>query len=248
VSSANTNMPAAVRAQVMADLRSVTNGRPTPKLTRFVPHRTVQESELVKDGQEMVFFLSAPPPIGATSKFEFSVGNSFKVADANGYLRPQGAREYDPKQIDRNLVLGQAQQWDLRSYSVSHPFHIHVNPFQVVSVIPVDANGKDGADLSAPGAVDPTDGDDEYAGMRGVWKDTVWVKTNLFPGDLTATPVNYYKVTVRTRYQRYIGEYVLHCHILDHEDSGMMQNVLISVPDGAGGASTGMAGMAHGHK
>jgi FtsP/CotA-like multicopper oxidase with cupredoxin domain len=42
-------------------------------------------------------------------------------------------------------------------------------------------------------------------------------------------------VVVRTRYQRYIGEYVLHCHILDHEDRGMMQNVRIDVPDGSGG-------------
>ena len=41
-----------------------------------------------------------------------------------------------------------------------------------------------------------------------------------------------YTVTVRTRYQRYIGEFVLHCHILDHEDQGMMQNVAIVLPGG----------------
>jgi FtsP/CotA-like multicopper oxidase with cupredoxin domain len=37
---------------------------------------------------------------------------------------------------------------------------------------------------------------------------------------------------VRTRYQRYIGDFVLHCHILDHEDKGMMQNVSNGIPDG----------------
>ncbi|MBQ4797513.1 multicopper oxidase domain-containing protein, partial [Pectobacterium versatile] len=37
----------------------------------------------------------------------------------------------------------------------------------------------------------------------------------------------YYRVLLRTRYQRYIGEFVLHCHILDHEDQGMMEHVEI---------------------
>jgi hypothetical protein len=41
---------------------------------------------------------------------------------------------------------------------------------------------------------------------------------------------NNYQVHIRTRYDRYIGEYVLHCHILDHEDAGMMLNISI-VPD-----------------
>ena len=52
-----------------------------------------------------------------------------------------------------------------------------------------------------------------------MWKDTLWVKQG-------------YTVKVRTRYERYIGEFVLHCHILDHEDQGMMQNVAIALPGG----------------
>jgi FtsP/CotA-like multicopper oxidase with cupredoxin domain len=249
VSSAKINMPAAVRDRIVSDLKYTVNGKPAPRLTSFVPHKTVTPEEIsgVAD-QEMVFFLSARDPTAPNAKFEFTVGNSFRVVDDNGYLRPDGAREYDPGKVDRNLVLGQAQQWDLRSYSVSHPFHIHVNPFQIVSVIPVDAQGVDGPDLSLPGAVDSGDGDDQYAGLQGAWKDTLWVKTNLFPGNLTNPPVNYYKITVRTRYERYIGEFVLHCHILDHEDQGMMQNVMISIPDALGGASAGMAGMVHAHK
>jgi hypothetical protein len=31
---------------------------------------------------------------------------------------------------------------------------------------------------------------------------------------------------------------VLHCHILDHEDQGMMQNVRIDIPDGQGGTTS----------
>jgi FtsP/CotA-like multicopper oxidase with cupredoxin domain len=44
-------------------------------------------------------------------------------------------------------------------------------------------------------------------------------------------------VKVRSRYERYIGDFVLHCHILDHEDNGMMQNVRVAIPDGKGGAA-----------
>jgi len=43
-------------------------------------------------------------------------------------------------------------------------------------------------------------------------------------------------LVLRTRFQRYIGEYVLHCHILDQEDQGMKQNVSIILPDGQGGS------------
>lgn len=46
------------------------------------------------------------------------------------------------------------------------------------------------------------------------------------------SPGEIYTIVVRTRYQRYIGEFVLHCHILDHEDQGMMQNVSIVIPNG----------------
>ena len=54
---------------------------------------------------------------------------------------------------------------------------------------------------------------------------------------------NDYVVHIRTTYDRYIGEYVMHCHILDHEDSGMMANILI-VPDvSTPGGGLGMPGM-----
>jgi FtsP/CotA-like multicopper oxidase with cupredoxin domain len=51
-----------------------------------------------------------------------------------------------------------------------------------------------------------------------VWKDTVLVPA--------AQPVNVY-----TRYTDYIGQFVLHCHILDHEDLGMMEVVEVVEPE-----------------
>ena len=52
---------------------------------------------------------------------------------------------------------------------------------------------------------------------RRYWKDTLFVKSG-------AT------VKLRTRYVRYVGRFVLHCHILPHEDLGMMQQVEVVPP------------------
>lgn len=50
-----------------------------------------------------------------------------------------------------------------------------------------------------------------------VWKDTVLVGTN---EDGTGQTLNLY-----THYLDYVGQFVMHCHILDHEDLGMMEIV-----------------------
>ena len=138
-------------------------------------------------------------------EFNIDVSGPAPVFEVNG-------QPYDPD-TSRDLVLGQAEEWTLTSAFVNHPFHIHVNPFQIVSI--KDPNGKE---VSVTGEPD----DPQYAGTQGLWKDTLFVKQG-------------YTILTRTRYQRYIGEYVLHCHILDHEDQGMMQNVRVLLPDGQGG-------------
>lgn len=73
----------------------------------------------------------------------------------------------------------------------------------------------------------------QYCSMYHVLRDTVFVE-------------NGYQVHARTFYDRYIGEFVIHCHILDHEDAGMMLNIEI-VPDlNAPGHGLGMDVM-HAH-
>jgi len=240
VASAKANMNADVRESIISGLTHKVDTKAGPQLvpllSRFVPHPTVTEDEIKTSGmptQDLVFFIRA---FKDEPKTGFEVGNSFDVVLDNNHWVPKGAAEYDPKEVARSLILGKAQEWELRSYSVSHPFHIHVNPFQIVKIL-----DPDGKDVSLP--KDPSETsteDDQFAGLSGAWKDTIWVKTLLQPGDLKKVPEGYYKIVVRTRYERYIGEFVLHCHILDHEDQGMMQNVQISLPDG-------MGGMAHGH-
>ena len=209
VAAAKRTMPGAIQSRVVSDLK---NGL---KLSAFVPHPDIPDGE-VTGTQEMVFFIdTTPTPV----KFEVSnaIGKKFDP------------KPYDPKRVDRTLTLGDVDEWTLQSYFASHPFHIHVNPFQIVKIL--DPNGKD---VSGPEAVDDADGhvDPQYRNMKGVWKDTLWVK-----GSTNNQPQGVYTVVVRTRYERYIGDYVQHCHILDHEDQGMMQNISVVLPSGVDGAT-----------
>ncbi len=129
-------------------------------------------------------------------------------------------KTFDPNDT-RFLKLGDVEDWVLSSTWEGHPHHIHVNPFQIVEVL--DPNGKD---VSDPDNVDDFTGeiDNQYAGLKGVWKDTIWVKNP------KKSPEEAYTIRVRMKYRRYIGRFVIHCHILDHEDQGMMQTIEIVLP------------------
>ena len=202
--AAGRNIPMPVRGKVIADLK---NGL---RLSSFQPHEDIRDEEVT--GTQ-------------TLTFNIDLNQNPRQFQVNG-------KPYDPNRIDRVLTLGGVDEWTLKSDGFSHPFHIHVNPFQIVKIL--DPNGKD---VSAPDAMDSFGApggipDPQYRSLKGVWKDTLWIK-NLVP---SGQPPGKYTVVLRTRYRRYIGDFVLHCHILDHEDQGMMQNIRISLPDGAGGA------------
>lgn len=174
-------------------------------LKNFTPHPTIAPGD-VTGKQFLTFNIASNPTI-------FQVGK--KPWDAPD----QDLQPYDPKRMDRTLKLGDVDQWEMRSLLASHPFHIHVNPFQIVEILDPDNN-----DVSGPNANDSygipagQPPDPQYRGLKDQWKDSIWIK------NAGGKP---YKIVVRTRYERYPGKFVLHCHILDHEDQGMMENVEI---------------------
>jgi FtsP/CotA-like multicopper oxidase with cupredoxin domain len=102
----------------------------------------------------------------------------------------------------RKLKLNNRDEWTLTTAVDSHPFHIHQNPFQVCSI--EDKN--QGGPATYPDGTPVLD--------RPVWKDTIMVP-------------HWQKITTRTHYKEFTGQFVLHCHILSHEDLGMMQLVEI---------------------
>jgi FtsP/CotA-like multicopper oxidase with cupredoxin domain len=95
------------------------------------------------------------------------------------------------------LKLNTVDEWKIATCNVSprpphHPFHIHVNPFQIMSIWDPEKK-KD---------VAPPPGEKVYGDTLIVNKDR--------------------PVILRMNYTLYTGMSVLHCHILDHEDRGMM--------------------------
>ncbi len=101
-----------------------------------------------------------------------------------------------PFQGDRaqtTVTLNTVEDWEIINVGVmDHPFHIHVNDFQIVS--------RNDVAVSEP-----------------TWHDTVLVRS----GE---------RVKIRIAFKDFSGETVYHCHILDHEDLGMMGRLDI-LPD-----------------
>lgn len=192
---------------VLSDLRQL-------KVPEFVPHKDVETAELT--GKQELSFAIRFASDGSTLH---QIANKAKPGQLDFF-------SYDPNRIDRVLRLGGVDEWILTSGSIGHPFHIHVNPFQIKKILKPDGtpviDPVTGActDFDSKGVLDP-----QYCDQIDVWRDTFFIKNPaLNAGGLG----DGYTIIMRTRYERYIGDFVLHCHILDHEDQGMMQNVRIA--------------------
>ncbi len=83
--------------------------------------------------------------------------------------------------------------FQLVSRGIDHPFHVHQNPFWVTSIEIPDETGELVNILDEPR-----------------WMDAMWI------------PRDRGRVVLRMRFPDFVGAYVHHCHILLHEDNGMM--------------------------
>lgn len=81
------------------------------------------------------------------------------------------------------------------------------------SIIDASGNCNDGGDPQYCDLFDKTQN------RFGSFRDTIFIKQG-------------YQIVMRTSYKTNIGQFVIHCHILDHEDQGMMQNIVICSPGG----------------
>lgn len=149
---------------------------PLPK--RHYP--LIKESEVQKR-RDISFDMMFPPTQNLLVGLDFAV---------NGSLYEETAT---PVEVKLNAV----EEWTIHDNghqsggsSEGHPFHLHTNSFEVISV---------GDQIMEPGTI----------------QDTVWVPHN--------TPV-----VVRIKFKEWVGKDVFHCHIIPHEDAGMMQNLLVT--------------------
>lgn len=153
---------------------SIPTALPLP--TRNYPLITPEE---IVRRRNIVFSMSFPGVLNPIVGLDFMVNNA----------------GYDELAVPIVVQVGTAEEWSLQvpdahhGGTEGHPFHIHVNSFEVISINSV---------VQPPGTL----------------MDTIWIPAG---GE----------VVIRQRFQQWSGKTVLHCHILPHEDTGMMQNVLI---------------------
>jgi len=87
-------------------------------------------------------------------------------------------------------------EFQITTKASDHPFHIHINPMWVLRI----------------------DVPDESGALHNVLPEPRWM-------DTVPIPRGGGRVVFRTRFDDYVGTWVHHCHILLHEDMGMMQAV-----------------------
>ena len=177
-----------------------------------------------------------------------------------------GMHTIDGKKFDGEVgavvLLNTVEEWKVinETYgpAISHPFHIHINPFQVVEVfdpneILTDRNGKPVIDRISkqpvnkyvfqggirllPGQcfLNPNGNPDDWKPCTPsqkknlIWWDVFPIPSGrvvTLPNKKTVNVPGYFKM--RSRFVDYSGYYVIHCHILAHEDRGMMTIVEVS--------------------
>lgn len=147
------------------------------QLAIYAPFETIKASEL-KGPPEKVWF-------------NIDVTGPTLCFTVNG-------KPFSAKNPPRTLELNTASEWIITSNFVNHPFHIHVNSFEIFKV-------------------------KKFDGSEIIYDPPIWRDTYLIAEKDTAY--------ARSRYEDFDGDFVLHCHILDHEDQGMMQLVRITTPN-----------------
>ena len=133
--------------------------------------------------QQLIPVAALPDP-QTVRRFSLSHG----MAPGMGMVFLINGKMFDHHRVDTQVSLNMVEDWEITNTGVmDHPFHLHTNPFQVIS-----RNGQP----------------QPYR----AWKDVVLVR----PGET---------VRIRVRFTDFPGKTVYHCHILDHEELGMMGTI-----------------------
>lgn len=170
--------------------------------------------------------------------------------------------QFDDKSGRANLdvVLGAVEEWKVvnttnfgrpRRSAIDHPLHIHVNPFQVTEVFDPNERIFDWQTKTyrpryvvagSPAdkdqcTLDPHD-ESTWKECGGAKREGHWWDVSRIPA-ARVVPTDKGEVTIpgyfrmRSRFVDYPGRYVMHCHILIHEDRGMMYSVEVVRPGAA---------------
>jgi len=126
-------------------------------------------------------------------------------------------------------MLGTTEEWTIvnESYGLAdglwgewHPFHIHQNDFVVTEI-----NGLSTDNINAY----PSNQLADTVLLGGAYIDGTQTADNPYgqAAGLDTDNVQPFSTKIRMRFEDFPGAYVNHCHILFHEDAGMMQAVKV---------------------
>ena len=278
-----------------------------------IPLFAVNVAGIAVSGMALPAHLAARPQFLAdidTSKLKVNRSLVFNTVNIGNSTHTINGAKFDPAKPQETVQLGKTEEWLIVNTTtaggqVAHPFHIHINPFQVTSVFDpnasLTANGQaTGTALYSVSKTDPaTQKPWVYTGANKTPRSAFWVKAGttysgqcyidptpvagsmLGPAPkgptgwtppawnpswvqcdapaagtpVTATPpaptksagtniwwdvfptpagkavngeivAGYF--TMASNFVDYKGEFVLHCHILAHEDRGMMMSVEVT--------------------
>ncbi len=141
-----------------------------------------------------------------TQNFDAETGTTFAVDIGDGV----GDRRFSHEQVCHAVLesrIGVVEEWVIENWTTDlHTFHLHVNPFQV-----------------AVADQDPKLGGGVY------YQDNVILPLGQSANDPTNPNVAKSPGVLRIRFRNtdYVGSSVFHCHVLEHEDYGMMATMTV---------------------
>jgi FtsP/CotA-like multicopper oxidase with cupredoxin domain len=163
-------------------------------------------------------------------------------------------------EVGKVVLLNTVEEWKVLNRTanpnIAHPFHIHINPFQVTEEFDPKTKLADGSPkyltyMPAAGLkagqcyLDPKGNPDDWKSCdppQPTPRNLIWWDVFPIPSGLAATDANGNAINdadgnqiiipgffkMRSRFVDYAGYYVIHCHILAHEDRGMMTVVQVA--------------------
>ncbi|CAN5791973.1 hypothetical protein BH23CHL8_BH23CHL8_26760 [soil metagenome] len=159
-----------------------------------------QQEEYIRHNPELLYYRFRyvdDPPDGAPTSPQ-----PWMMGGNARYAYPMTPAQAQEVNRRRRAVPGdpwtKPGQLSITTRSVDHPFHIHQNPFWITRIEVPDENGD----------------------LVNILPEPRW-------SDIVALPRNGGRVVFRSRFVDFEGEFVNHCHILLHEDNGMMQRVAV---------------------
>jgi spore coat protein A len=203
------------------------------RLTHNTPHTEHRWVALVEDTDMHMLTLRELVPVADTY-----AGPAVEIQDGTKPLARfrVGARQFEDT-VNFFVTTGATEVWKFVNLTEDvHPLHVHLVQFQALSRQKVTNPGAfklptDTTDAGVPLLID-ADSVEPDANEQG-WKDTLRVN----PAEVVA---------IMATFDGYLGRYMYHCHIIEHEDSEMMRPFVV-LPEPIAMAMEDMTGGSHTH-